>query len=396
MQSTMMKLETFQVWNKKSKPYAQYEQIKKKMLSNIAYIKQEDANILAGQLNQMIANASFSDQKIMQHLLNKLPSVIKRGAQEGISNLEVKPGMKVTSSESSVAWVQYYTAYNRLKAEENMTEQQLRNNEELNTLRRVAQQAQGKISNIQGDIFEAFLQEAVPLLAEKTKQLGENELNQLIGDLKKSIESKSIIETQGNESETITFQFGEDSIKISSKGKIDVSLPAPFLSTDFPLNISAKNYRNLQAIHLLGGGSVLGLISQWPTSENNKNYFVNALTIYDAPEKLLQYGKMLFAIQSLAGHKGQKEMANVLILNIGNKKTNPIRIISIGALLQNLGLENIDSIFTMKYSSQIPLFSQGSIRTKKEFTKRIKSLTLDTTLNKQILYMSYINKLKTK
>lgn len=391
----MMKLETFQMWNKKSKPYAQYEQIKKKMLNNITHIKQEDANVLAGQLNQMITDASFSNQRISQQLLNKLPSAIKRGAQEGISNLKVKPGMKVVSDESSVAWTQYYAAYNRLKAEENMTEQQLRNNEELNTLRRIAQQAQGKVSSIQGDIFEAFLQEVIPLISGKVKQLSENELNQLIDDFKKSIENKAIIETQGSELETITFQFGEDVIKISSKGKIDVSLPAPFLSKDFSLNISAKNYRNLQAIHLLGGGSVLGLISQWPTSENNKNYFVNALTIYDAPEKLLQYGKMLFAIQSLAGHKGQKEMANILILNIGNRKTNPIRVISIGALLQNLGLENIDNMFTMKYSSQVPLFSQGSTRSKKEFVSRLKSLTLDTTLNKQILYMSYINKLKT-
>jgi hypothetical protein len=42
-------------------------------------------------------------------------------------------------------------------------------------------------------------------------------------------------------------------------------------------NITAKNYSKLRNISLLGAGSMMGLISQWATNQETKNYYYTSL-----------------------------------------------------------------------------------------------------------------------
>ena len=107
---------------------------------------------------------------------------------------------------------------------------------------------------------------------------------------------------------------------------------------------------------------------------------------------------MLFAIQSFSGASAQTELlANVLIVNI-RSSSHPIRVISIPAILNDtLSKDFINyrgqNPFQFKFNPSLQLFKQGEQREKSEFKTRVEQLTLDTTLNKAYLYLSYLKKL---
>jgi hypothetical protein len=61
------------------------------------------------------------------------------------------------------------------------------------------------------------------------------------------------------------------------------------------INISAKNYSALSNISLLTG-KVLPLIASWPSGQNVKNYFYNALHFVDNEAEYLQHTRLIFGI----------------------------------------------------------------------------------------------------
>ena len=393
--SMLMKMITFQEWSeKKNQYYKSYEKAKNKLLKSIDNFSQGEANNLAKVLNEITNNQSFSTEKISQQILDKLPQVIDKSGEQALANLDIDNGFKVSTKSLGAAWQAYYQKVNFYKKTENLSTKEINEKEDVHLLLKEALKLQGQLNKIQGDVFEVFLQELIPYLGQKLENFSEDQIVSIIKDLSKNLSSKNRITTQGSQHESIDFIFEEKRIKISSQGKIDVNVQAPFLDGNFPLKISAKNYGALRDIHLLGGASVVGLISQWPVSQDAKRYFLNGLTTWEknTPEQLLQYGRILIAIQSLAGKSGKSnEMANVLILNIRNNPKKPIRVVSIKDLLGQMDLNNVDDMFTIKFAPQLQLFKNGEKRTKDQFKERLTALKVDTTLNKKYLYLSKLS-----
>lgn len=398
MSSMLMKMATFQEWSKKQgQYYKSYEQAKKKFLKSIDSFSQREANNLAKVLNEITNHQSFSTEKISQQILNKLPQVIDKSGEQAFADLDIDNSFKVSTKASGSAWQAYYEKVNFYKKIENLSIKEINEKEDVRPLLMEALKLQGQLNKTQGDVFEVFLQELIPYLGQKLENFSEDQVSSILENLSKNLSSKSRITTQGSQHESIDFIFEEERIKISSQGKIDVNVPAPFLDGDFPLKISAKNYGSLRDVHLLGGASAVGLISQWPVSQDAKRYFLNGLTTWEksTPEQLLQYGRILIAIQSLAGSSGKSnEMANVLILNVRNNPKNPIRVISIRDLLDQMDLSNVDNIFTIKFDPQLQLFKDGEERTKDQFKERLTALKVNTTLNKKYLYLSKLSKIR--
>ena len=390
--SNLSQMVEFNQWSEKLNSYNTiYNMAKQDMLNSIGNVEQKKANDLAEVLNKLIAENSFNESEMTTLILNRLPSVIDRSGEKALENLSVE-GFKVTTSASSDAWGNYKRALKEYKQAEDNSVNKIKAEDDVDKALKDALAAQGSLNKIQGDVFEAFLQEALPsILGKKVEDISNNTINEII----KSFENKKIIQTQGGVLETIELNFDDEKIEITSQGKTDVSIQAPFISEDFPLNISAKNYSKIRDVSLLDKGSVLGLVSQWPTSMDAKIHFLNGLTVWKTPEEVLSYGRVLLAIQSLAGKSGNKDaLSNVFIINIRNS-VKPIRVISIKALLQQLNIDNVDEMFKFKFKPQLPLFASGEMRTKEAYKERIKSLTLNTHLNKKMIYLNYIKNLTT-
>jgi hypothetical protein len=128
---------------------------------------------------------------------------------------------------------------------------------EVNDAKRAALSLQGRLSGLSGQAFESLLQVLIPVVKDSVNDIATATVNDLIGILDKTVK----IETLGTKNEAISFFIGEDEVKISAQGKIDVAARSPFIGEKDLLNISAKNYSKLRDIHLLSGGSVVGLIS---------------------------------------------------------------------------------------------------------------------------------------
>lgn len=391
---SFLEMDQFQSWKqKRGSYYNAYNSAKKKLLDQIDLVGVGKAENLENILNQIIKSQQFNEDKITEQFLNKLPSVIEKAGNDGISKIQVTNDFKVYTEEITAAWHAYYKARDYYKTLESDSVEQIKAKEKADELYKEASRLQGQINKAQGDIFEAFLQESIPLIENKIAKIGQIEVNNLISDLEKNIKNKSIITTQGSEKENIEFMFNEEIVKISSQGKVDVIVDAPFISEDFPLKISAKNYNNLKEIHLLNSGNVLGLVSQWPTTNTAKKYFLNALTVWESPYETLKQGRMLFGIQSLAGRGGKNEMANVFIVNNRDNKEKPITVIPIKKLLNKVDATNdADKVFKIKYTPQLQLFKKGEIRTKEEYNKRITSVKIDTSMNKAYLALEYLRK----
>lgn len=350
---------------------------------------QNQLNSLSNMLNTIINSEQFQTNNIAEKILERLPQIVDSSSEEAISNLRITSNMKVYTSESREAWSRYTTLAREYKAVVNAGMNDLSLAQDVEAAKKTALSLQGRLSGLSGQAFESLLQVLIPVIKDEVQDLASTTIDELVGILDKT----SKISTMGAKNEYISFFIGEDEVKISSQGKIDVQTQSPFISDTDLLKISAKNYSKLRDIHLLSGGSVAGLISQWPTSDEIKNYYYNALGVWD-PSSYLQEARMLFAIQSLAG-RGDSDLANILILNIRSRK-NPISVISIKSLLKGIEINPIqnEEAFHMKFNS-LPAFAQGEMRTsEEEFHSRIKKITLDTTLNKAYLMSRYISQLQ--
>lgn len=395
--SVMMKMVVFEEWQK-TNYLSEYHAAKTKMISQIGNYSQADAKRLEDVLNQIITSDGFNDN-IASQLLAKLDSVVRRGGEQGL--YKVGDNLKVSTPELSAAWSQYHKALSAYKSDSNLAAMGISAEEQAKPLLKKALALQGSLNTIQGDALEGFLQMVIPIIENKIHEFGDSGVNEVLRDLEASIKGTTgSIKTMGAQNRSMEVVLDDQKWTIKSQGKVDVSVPAPSFGDEFALQISAKNYSNLRDVSLLGGGSVAGLVSQWPVSTAARDHFYNALTVWEGPEQILAAGRTLFGIQSLIG-AGQDEIkANVMILNIRANK-NPIRVISLPALLQDILKNNKNSEigsgnpFRVEFNPGLQLFkkSEGA-RVEEEFTSRVRSLKVDTHLNKAYLHASYLSGLR--
>lgn len=350
---------------------------------------QAKLNELSGLLNQIVRSNEFAHSDIPQKLLARLPQVVKQGAEEGVKDLRITKNLKVFTQNSNAAWKRYTELSRQYKQAVASGLDTLALSKEVDAAKREALSLQGRLSTLSGQSFESLLQVLLPQISQSTANISEDVVKKVVQQL----ETMQVVETLGTKNESIVLEMDHEIVKISSQGKIDVQTESPFIGDDDLMKISAKNYSKLRDIHLLSGGSVVGLISQWPTSDSIKNYYYNALGVWH-PEAYLQEARVLFGIQALAG-RGDQDLANILILNI-RSRNNPISVISIKSLLKGIETMPVDNkmAFNMKFNS-LPAFAKGELRaSEQEFSKRVSKVTLDTSLNKAYLTTKYLSQLK--
>ena len=346
-------------------------------------------NELSKLLNQIILNNSFEENQIATKLLNKIPQIIEQGGNAASMNYQIDGKLKVYTTESNAAWNEYSTLLQNYKNAIDSGMNELSLKADIEAAYNKAQTLQGALNNLQGQAFESLLQVLLPLIKDGTQ----NTISSTIDELLKIVDSSSSIATKGSENDTISLIIENELVKITSQGKIDVIAQSPFIHESDIMKISAKNYSKLRDIYLLSGGSAVGLISQWQANLKEKNYYYNALGVW-YPENYLQEARLTFALQSLVG-RGDGELANILILNIRSRK-NPISVISIKSLLQGIEQNPIkdQNPFNLILNS-LPIFTpEDGHRTPDEYRNRVKTITVDSSLNKAYLQLKYMSQLK--
>ena len=395
--SVMMKMVVFEEWQKKSY-LSEYQKAKTQMIKQIGNYSQSEARQLETVLNQIVTSTGFNDN-IATQLLAKMDSVARRGGEQGL--YKIGENLKVSTDALNQAWSDYHKSLNQYRKDADLAAQGISAEEKAKPLLKRALALQGSLNTIQGDLLESFLQMVLPLIGDQVQDLGEEVIAQITKSLEDSLKGMTgSIKTLGAEGRTLDVELDGQQWTIKSQGKVDVSVPAPFVGDDFAMQISAKNYSSLRDVSLLGKGSVAGLVSQWPVSSEAKDHFYNALTVWNSPEQILAAGRTLFGIQSLIGAGRDEIKANVMILNIRANK-NPIRVISLSALLQDILQQNTNSEigsgnpFRVEFNPALQLFKESEgARVEEEFFNRVRGLTVDTHLNKAYLQASYLSGLK--
>lgn len=392
--SVMMKMVVFEEWQK-TNYLSEYQAAKTKMISQIENYSQSDAKKLEDILNQIISSDGFNDN-IASQLVGKLDSVVRRGGEQGI--YKIGDNLKVSTPELSAAWAQYHKALNMYKNDATLAAAGISAEEKAKPLLKQALALQGSLNTIQGDALEGFLQMVLPIVESKVQEVGDVGVESIMAELETALKTtQGTIKTLGAQNRTMEVELDDQKWSIKSQGKVDVSVPAPSIGKDFAMQITAKNYSSLRDVSLLGGGSAAGLISQWPVSTAARDHFYNALTVWEGPEQILAAGRTLFGIQSLIGAGKEEIKANVMILNIRSNK-NPIRVISLSALLKDILKQNSNSEigsgnpFRVEFNPSLQLFkkSEGA-RIEEEFVSRVRNLKVDTHLNKAYLHASYLS-----
>lgn len=392
--SVMMKMVVFEEWQK-TNYLSEYQAAKTKMISQIENYSQSDAKKLEDILNQIISSDGFNDN-IASQLVGKLDSVVRRGGEQGI--YKIGDNLKVSTPELSAAWAQYHKALNMYKNDATLAAAGISAEEKAKPLLKQALALQGSLNTIQGDALEGFLQMVLPIVESKVQEVGDIGVESIMAELETTLKTtQGTIKTLGAQNRTMEVELDDQKWSIKSQGKVDVSVPAPSIGKDFAMQITAKNYSSLRDVSLLGGGSAAGLISQWPVSTAARDHFYNALTVWEGPEQILAAGRTLFGIQSLIGAGKEEIKANVMILNIRSNK-NPIRVISLSALLKDILKQNSNSEigsgnpFRVEFNPSLQLFkkSEGA-RIEEEFVSRVRNLKVDTHLNKAYLHASYLS-----
>lgn len=392
--SVMMKMVVFEEWQK-TNYLSEYQAAKTKMISQIENYSQSDAKKLEDILNQIISSDGFNDN-IASQLVGKLDSVVRRGGEQGI--YKIGDNLKVSTPELSAAWAQYHKTLNMYKNDATLAAAGISAEEKAKPLLKQALALQGSLNTIQGDALEGFLQMVLPIVESKVQEVGDVGVESIMAELETALKTtQGTIKTLGAQNRTMEVELDDQKWSIKSQGKVDVSVPAPSIGKDFAMQITAKNYSSLRDVSLLGGGSAAGLISQWPVSTAARDHFYNALTVWEGPEQILAAGRTLFGIQSLIGAGKEEIKANVMILNIRSNK-NPIRVISLSALLKDILKQNSNSEigsgnpFRVEFNPSLQLFkkSEGA-RIEEEFVSRVRNLKVDTHLNKAYLHASYLS-----
>lgn len=321
---------------------------------------------------------------------------LKEAMNKSNASFIVTNKLNVTSEKAILAWKEYEKANKKVK--EITTEA---NQADAADKLKKAKKLSKALNTVKGQAFESFLQASLKSINSiKTELIDKN-----VDDLKQEIKvtSKDVIsevsKTSGSEHTTMTFVFNDEHISIHSPQKVDVQVPNPFSSIAQEaswLNISAKNVANLSKnIHLLGKGNALGMIHAWPIEDKTTQlFYTNLLTLYSFEgelEKRYQEMRLAFGIQSLISHKKDDPYADTLVVNIRRRK-NPIVVIPIKQLLTNILNETAEkySAFDVKISG---IKTEG-YRNEKELTPKLKSIIVDSSLNKRYLSVAYLKQLR--
>lgn len=376
-----------------SSPQYKLQQVHKNMIKRI------EGGLSKAQCQQLAA-ALNSIQNEMNYDTNRKKFTTALNKAFGYTNIQVNKNLSVSSGAAKKAWNEFRNYSNQLKqSADGFTEE---GKEEL--LKKARAEAK-KTRKQTGQAFESFLQGSIQSINSLKEQVVDENLKDIVDiqapNIVKNITSSSKknlknLKTAGAKNTRMTFYFGEEEISVSSQQKVDVSAPNPF--SEDPLNtlhISAKNLSSLNHINILGGGKALSMIHSWPNiNDTISTFYANLLTLYSFEGDLYERYKemkLAFGIQSLIGHKNNGDpYANTFIVNVRNRK-NPIQVIPIKALLENI-LTSQD-----KYNAFIVDHTKvklnGPSRTGQEnLTEQLKSIVVNTQLNKQYLSIRYLNK----
>lgn len=228
---------------------------------------------------------------------------------------------------------------------------------------------QNRLNKTRGDVFEGFVKLSMETIKKNVTDLENASIDTLLKDLKESLSVNKKLKTTGSDL-VRTGKTGS-----LSQGKIDVSI-----SMEGPLkeewNITAKSYGSLKDISLLRDGNAAEIIGVWPASDQVKNYYRNAISVYAPGEKginlFLKEAEKAIGIQSLVSHKGTL-FANYLILYIRNRKEKPISVIPIYKYIEKLLMNQEENPFIIQFqtrfnnttTSKIPALSKGQDRSPK-------------------------------
>lgn len=350
---------------------------------------------------QQLAKALNSIQEEMNYEKNRKKFTTALSKAFGYTDIQVNNNLSVSSGAAKKAWNEFRNYSNQLKQSADGFTEDVKEE-----LLKKARAESKKTRKQTGQAFESFLQGSIQSINSLKEQVVDENLKELVdiqapnivknmtSSSKKNLEN---LKTAGAKNTRMTFYFGEEEISVSSPQKVDVSVPNPF--SEDPLNtlhISAKNLSSLNHINILGKGKALSMIHAWPDiNDNVSTFYANLLTLYSFEGDLYERYKemkLAFGIQSLVGHKSNNgdSYVNTFIVNIRNRK-NPIQVIPIKALLENI-LTSQD-----KYNAFIvdhtKIKLNGPARTSQEdLTAQLKSIVVNTQLNKQYLSVSYLKK----
>lgn len=378
---------------------ANLEQVRKKLMGQIKKYSNTKIEQLQTMLNNIFTNAKATE---MTKALFDNMSVAADNALADMTpdtktmSVKYSPG---TESAQKIQHLrqQYYGSKNQSEMLLDDGLQTLSSTDDFKTLWGKIMKLQTPLNKATGQMFENALQMTVPVIqqtaAQKSGNIVDKQVQAIIDSIDISTKAKKPIRTAGSEKISLTFSVDDQVVKWAGTGKVDVRVPSPFHKKENELmNISAKSYSTLTNIGLLKG-QVLPLIADWPVSQKSKtqNYFYNALHFYDT-NKYLQYTRLIFAIQSLAGIAGNGERAGVFISYIRNRK-EPIVVHSVYNLLTEIlnerNVSEAEQSILVSFSSTLPLPDNQDT-----FGSQAQSLIINTHLNKKYLAMEYLRKRK--
>lgn len=338
--------------------------VRKKILKEAAAkTAQKECKQLEQLLNELLVaqkSETINGKTIGQMIAERME---KEDLMEGVT---VTGSFGVTSLRSQAAIAEYKQKMKDYEATAEKIEAQLSNPpKDAEAAIKIFLAEQGRLNKIRGDVFEGFVQIAMETIKENVSKLAEAEVDKVLAEIKRSLESTGVVKTAGSSHVKATGSG------ISSQGKIDIAISqaGPF-KEDW--NISAKSYGSLRDISLVKGANGPAIIGAWPASQKVKNYYNNAISVYAPGSKgiteFLDEAENIIGLQGLVSHKGTA-FANYLVLYIRNRKTRPIVVIPMAKYIETL-LEQDENPFLVQLQTQylgntvdgVPALSEGDQR----------------------------------
>lgn len=378
--------------------------IRKRLLDQIEGKNiQQECNNMSNILNQIIQSNDFD--QLGNELLAKVveASNIDLNTTGQISfKTGANKNLSIKSAEASAKWREFYQTANKMT--EIQKQQALANPDStLSAIKRDAQRLSGMLNPIKGQLLESFLYAIGAALEEEAVNVAEASSTNLVVDMiNKNLKNviinggQDLVKTQGGEQSTISVIIGDEFIKkIHSQGKVDVTVPSPFLDGT-KWYASAKNYSSLRDVEILGNGSLIGLISESFIKPKESKYVYNAFSIPDSEWTSVNMHqlKQIFTIQALTGQKSNEIKANALVLSLNNLK-KPIRVISTYALLNKIFENNKDFGSAVKFKPQLESLIPTGDKTARtmEPNNILNNMNISIALSKSVLSLKYIKNL---
>lgn len=290
-----------------------------KMLKSIHQNKNSisftEAKKLQDILNTLLQSSNFDDQTV-QTLWSKVSNN---------KHWEVSTSLKVSTTDLKQAWSDYYSLLDKYNKEMEKSDQELTNQiqtlEQLKTLKSKALGLQGRVSKLQGDLFEAFLQVVLGEAKHNLDEMIELNEEQLIDEFKKGLNSVKDIKIITEGATTLKRASGH-----ATQVKTDVVANLP---QGVQLNLSAKNYGKLRDITMVGKARVGNLLAEWPRGSGRNKAIDEAYSSLSGTGQFNFEAQKLLAIQGITGTSQEELKSQVLVVNINSGGKQPIRVLPI-------------------------------------------------------------------